>query len=73
MSISYDDDETKLLASHGALIHAIRNIVANWERGDLAGAVNLARELAEEECEMATNTFGEDQRRHVDYPEMEDA
>jgi len=69
MAISYDDDETKLLRSHGALIRAIRGVVANWEKGDLAGAVNLARELADEEYTFAENTFGDDQRNAADYPE----
>ena len=34
--------------SHDKLISAIRNIVNTWETGDLAAAVNRARELADE-------------------------
>ena len=39
---------------------AIRNILGNWEHGDLAGAVNAARELVEYE------------RRHTDEDECKE-
>jgi hypothetical protein len=41
------------------LIAAIRGIVDNWEHGDLAAAVNHARELADTAADAISNNCAE--------------
>jgi len=62
MAIDYNNLETQLIAECETLIEVIRGVVANWESGNLAAQVNLAREAADMAEDFIVNNCGEDQR-----------
>lgn len=57
--------EEQLAVECEKLIFAIRQIVNNWERGDLAAAVNEARECADEVEDFIVNHVHEGRPAHA--------
>lgn len=53
------DKHRELIQQCEGLIAAIHAIVENWKSGDLAGAVNIARELSDDAEDFIVNHCGE--------------